>query len=66
MVYTADDGQTAAAQPNKEEEAAGSSSDYGKAVAKLKDGEKKKRAPKVRIGKILSGLDLASLVYTAL
>jgi len=48
FLYIADDGDTAAAQPNKEEEAAGSSSsDYGKAVAKLKSGEQKKRTPKV-------------------
>jgi len=46
-MYSADDGNTAAAQPNKEEEAACSSSDYGKAMAKLKSGEQKKRTPKV-------------------
>jgi len=48
-MYIADDGDNAAAQPNKEEEATGSSSDYGKAMAKLKSGEQKKRTPKVSV-----------------
>ena len=49
FMYIADDGDNAAAQPNKEEEATGSSSDYGKAMAKLKSGEQKKRTPKVSV-----------------